>query len=384
MGELDLVFAIDCTSSMDPYITEARDNVIGIINALVSLGCDLHMALVEYRDHPLCEPTFVTQTHDFTTIPGEMKNWLQMATAAGGGDVPEAVADALQAVLYLSWREKATKVCVFITDAPPHGLGTYGDKLPDGCPDGLDPMEICRQLATKGVSVYIAGCEPSICAYKDFYLSVAHMTGGQYVPLDHAKSLVNVIIYGATEEMSLTNLANETEALIEKRIEDGEPINEMELSMFLQTKWQQQGVTTQQLQKGKKELKTAMASKAAMKMTRMDFSDVQTHYKTAKPKHKWKVGETPESKQRAEIDAKLAALSQLPTKTNLATGGRTTLSVGGLAEALREAEADTQAIDAGPSDFRCIQGGVTLTQTSRIVQKSVIKMSRLRASIAKP
>jgi len=53
-----------------------------------------------------------------------------------GGDGPEAVADALNDLLTLSWRATATKICVFISDAPPHGLGGGGDGFPAGivCP----------------------------------------------------------------------------------------------------------------------------------------------------------------------------------------------------------------------------------------------------------
>ena len=32
----------------------------------------------------------------------------------------------------LSWREEATKICVFIADAPPHGMGANGDGFPNG------------------------------------------------------------------------------------------------------------------------------------------------------------------------------------------------------------------------------------------------------------
>ena len=52
-----------------------------------------------------------------------------------GGDGPEAVADALDEVRQLEWREKACKICVFIADAPPHGLGDKNSG--DGFPDGL-------------------------------------------------------------------------------------------------------------------------------------------------------------------------------------------------------------------------------------------------------
>ena len=48
------------------------------------------------------------------------------------GDIPEAVADGLHDALKLSWREEATKICVLIADAPPHGLILSGDSFPDG------------------------------------------------------------------------------------------------------------------------------------------------------------------------------------------------------------------------------------------------------------
>ena len=47
--------------------------------------------------------------------------------------MPEAVADALNDSLGLSWREKSTKIAVLISDAPPHGLDpNCGDDFPNG------------------------------------------------------------------------------------------------------------------------------------------------------------------------------------------------------------------------------------------------------------
>ena len=62
-----------------------------------------------------------------------MFNTLNLIWIITGGDGPEAVADGLQQVLKLSWRQEATKMCVFISDAPPHGLGLdSGDGFPNG------------------------------------------------------------------------------------------------------------------------------------------------------------------------------------------------------------------------------------------------------------
>lgn len=73
---------------------------------------DVKLALVEYRDHPPQEGTFTTRVHNFTDSVQEMKKWL----GVGGGDIPEAVAEALDAALKLDWREGSTKICILITD----------------------------------------------------------------------------------------------------------------------------------------------------------------------------------------------------------------------------------------------------------------------------
>ena len=106
-------------------------------------------------------------------------------------------------VLKLSWRDEATKICVLVSDAPPHGLQASGDSFPNGCPSGHDPLSIARQLAEKGITLYVAGCEPSLVPYKDFFAALAYVTGGQYVPLSAAGALTAVIVGGAQEELSM-------------------------------------------------------------------------------------------------------------------------------------------------------------------------------------
>jgi Mg-chelatase subunit ChlD len=114
---LDLAFCMDCTGSMGSYIENARNSIRTIVEEIVaSEKSDVRLALVEYRDHPPQESTFVTKTHDFTSSIKDMKNWLDACSANGGGDTPEAVADGLQETLKLSWREKSTKICVLISD----------------------------------------------------------------------------------------------------------------------------------------------------------------------------------------------------------------------------------------------------------------------------
>ena len=46
---------------------------------------DVRLALVEYRDHPPEDQTFVTRVNDFTSSVRSMKQWLDQCSASGGG-----------------------------------------------------------------------------------------------------------------------------------------------------------------------------------------------------------------------------------------------------------------------------------------------------------
>ena len=47
---------------------------------------DVQLALVEYRDHPPQDTSFVTRVHDFTGSVRRMKEWLDACSASGGGN----------------------------------------------------------------------------------------------------------------------------------------------------------------------------------------------------------------------------------------------------------------------------------------------------------
>ncbi|KIJ54421.1 hypothetical protein M422DRAFT_58414 [Sphaerobolus stellatus SS14] len=71
--------------------------------------------------------TYVTKTTPFTSDINHVKRVLESLYASGGGDGPEAVTAALGEALNMDWREHASKMIVLIADAPPHGIGEYGD-----------------------------------------------------------------------------------------------------------------------------------------------------------------------------------------------------------------------------------------------------------------
>ena len=267
---LDLAFVMDTTSSMSSFIQAAKNSVRKIVEEIVATeNSDVRLALVEYRDHPPQDSTFVTRCHDFTSSSRTMKEWLEQSSAMGGGDLPEAVADALQDLLKLSWRDGATKIGVCISDAPPHGLGQDGDGFPDGCPNGIDPVAVANELAKNGVTLYVVGCEPSILPYKDFFMAIAHMTGGQYVSLRKAELLSKIIIGGAREEISLNELMTEVDAELQQRVSSGEVINEDIVTNALHNRWTERGQCVNQLQNCSSELDTIRSNPRAVKLSKM-------------------------------------------------------------------------------------------------------------------
>jgi hypothetical protein len=134
------MFLQDATASQSPYINQACSEINRICKQLVSTGAVaegegyMRIGLIAFRDHPPQDKTFVTQEYPFTTSTLVMASNLKGLSAYGGGDGPESVTDALHGALNAKWREKATKIVILVTDAPPHGLGERGDGFPNRCP----------------------------------------------------------------------------------------------------------------------------------------------------------------------------------------------------------------------------------------------------------
>eukprot|EP00696_Hemimastix_kukwesjijk_P000717 gnl/Hemi2/10968_TR3759_c1_g1_i1.p1 gnl/Hemi2/10968_TR3759_c1_g1~~gnl/Hemi2/10968_TR3759_c1_g1_i1.p1 ORF type:complete len:419 (+),score=122.63 gnl/Hemi2/10968_TR3759_c1_g1_i1:36-1292(+) len=214
--ELDLVFCVDCTGSMGSYIAQCKQNIQNIVETVIaSEGADVRFALVMYRDHPPQDSSYITQVCEFTGAIDEMKAYVNRMSASGGGDGPEAVAAGLYAALNLPYRDSATKVCVFIADAPPHGLEESGDGFPEGDPNTQDLLATCRGYPASRIRLYSVGCEPAIsnyprsCSFMDW---AASLSGGKYISLLQAAVLSSVIIGGCREELNFDKLAKAVHA----------------------------------------------------------------------------------------------------------------------------------------------------------------------------
>jgi Mg-chelatase subunit ChlD len=205
LGQLDLVFVVDNTGSMGPYIHNVKTKILEIIRTIKKeeLCHRLRVGLVSYRDHPPEETTYITQKFELTSDTSLIEQNIMKMDASGGGDGPEAVSTALQVMNKMEFLNDAAKVAVLIGDAPPHGVES-GDRWPHGTPDGAKWDTEAKKAFEKGIVIHTVGCFPEIASYAKgvaTYEKIAADSQGRFFPLEKAEILVNLITGIAVEEI---------------------------------------------------------------------------------------------------------------------------------------------------------------------------------------
>lgn len=209
-GNLELVFLIDETGSMGPYIQQVQRRLLSLIRAVErSPLCNyLRLGLVTFRDHPPQDESFVTRVVPLTENIEEIREGVERMRANGGGDGPEAVTDGLMELLNLDWHPGSTRLVVMVGDAPPHGVEPRGDGFPDGCPCGrhwYTQAEGCREM---NIVVHTVGCRGirSFQGAEAVFQSVSKRTGGLYIPLENAALLIDLVSGLADRELDRRRL----------------------------------------------------------------------------------------------------------------------------------------------------------------------------------
>ena len=166
---LDLALVVDTTGSMADELEWLTRDLFRIVEQArkIKPDVDIRYGLIVYRDQG---DEYVVRNYGFTKNRSEMRDWLRGEKAAGGGDYPEAAAQALGAAIDLDWRRgKGERLVFHIADAPPHreDAGLY--------------LSAVREAAGKGVQVF--GLGASGVAHEAEYLmrQAAVATGGRYI-----------------------------------------------------------------------------------------------------------------------------------------------------------------------------------------------------------
>jgi len=182
-AKIDVVFALDTTGSMGGLIKAAKEKIWSIASSMAQAkpAPEIRMGLVAYRDRG---DAYVTRVVDLSTDLDSMYATLMDFRAAGGGDGPESVNQALaDAVNKMSWSADSHtyKVVFLVGDAPPHM-------------DYQDDVKYPQTLALakrKGIIVNAIQCG-SAGQTKHNWQQIAQLGNGDYFQVSQAGSAVAV------------------------------------------------------------------------------------------------------------------------------------------------------------------------------------------------
>lgn len=154
-----LVFAIDSTLSMDPYIQRTHEAVMKIYDNLASadlLG-DVSFGLVAFRDSPAAAPGLAYRTRTFVNLdegrnPNSFLagvNNLEAASVSSQDFFEDPYAGVLKAVETMNWDSHQARYIVLITDA---GARRADDPLSG---TGLSAERLRKIAQDKGIAVFV-------------------------------------------------------------------------------------------------------------------------------------------------------------------------------------------------------------------------------------
>ena len=179
IAALDLAFVIDTTGSMGDelkYVQSELDNIAGGI-AKQFPNVAQRWALVVYRD---AGDAYVVQSSDFTPDLSAFRQQLAAQSSMGGGDMPEAVDQALAAATQLSWQGGAVaRVAFWIADAPQHVGREAG------------VVSALAAATTQGVHIYPVAASGIDDLGEYTMRTAAEVTGGRYLFLTDDSGIGN-------------------------------------------------------------------------------------------------------------------------------------------------------------------------------------------------
>ena len=137
-SEFDLMLVIDTTGSMGDELRYLQAELKDIVSSIEASHPQLNtrIGLTLYRD---IGDDYVVRKFDFTSNIDELQANLAAQRAQGGGNYPEAMDQALETAMGLSWRDDSIKAMMLVADAPPRddNIGRAWDQAILARPKGI-------------------------------------------------------------------------------------------------------------------------------------------------------------------------------------------------------------------------------------------------------
>lgn len=129
---IDVLYLLDCTSSMRPWLQEVADKVVNVAQLISQklIGYNVRFGFFGYRDFHDGADHFTELS--FTDNILQLKAKLENTIAMGGGDGPKDVLGALAEVTRLPWTAR-TRILYHFANAPSH-FKQFNDDVADDYP----------------------------------------------------------------------------------------------------------------------------------------------------------------------------------------------------------------------------------------------------------
>jgi Mg-chelatase subunit ChlD len=160
---IDLAFILDTTGSMAEEIDAIKSTVSAVATKLgPQQGLAVRVGMVAYKDYG--DP-YVTKSFPFTSDFAGFRTSIAGLSASGGGDIPEAVNEALHTAGQLDWNDNAfARVAFLIADAPPHMHEQY------------DYATEAKSLLSRGIQVFTVSASGQTALGQVVFRQIAQYT----------------------------------------------------------------------------------------------------------------------------------------------------------------------------------------------------------------
>lgn len=194
---LDLVFVVDATGSMGDEINYLKSELLDVLKRVESNLKDTNVRYgsVFYRDNG---DDYVTRKFDFSNNAENLINFIKKQNAAGGGDTPEAVVEALETSIdELAWSNgNSTKIMFLLLDAPPHWSDTNIEKL----------HQKIKLASKKGITIIPIAASDTDKQTEYLMRTFALLTNGTYTFLTNDSGIGNNHIKPTASEYEVEKL----------------------------------------------------------------------------------------------------------------------------------------------------------------------------------
>lgn len=206
---LDIAFVVDATGSMGDEISYLQSELLDVLKKMEGQlkKTKVRYGSVFYRDQG---DEYVTRKFDFSDKAEDLVDFIKKQKAAGGGDTPEAVVEALQVSIdELKWsNENSTKIMFLILDAPPHQ-------------SDLNTVALYRTIKTaakKGITIIPLAASDTNKETEYLMRTFALLTNGTYTFLTNDSGIGNDHMKPTTDSYEVEKLNDLLLRLILQRV----------------------------------------------------------------------------------------------------------------------------------------------------------------------